>query len=574
MSQPVLTKPLSPFASPVVRWGLLLLGAIAAALWQAGIFRQSLFNPGGWEQFQRFAIASLHPALSAEIVRLTWEATFKTLAYAVCGTALALVLGFIGGIFCSEVWWSSVYPQRGDGRLPLSWVGIRGLLAVPRAIHEVIWGLLFVRLFGLDPLVGVLAIALPFGAITAKVFAELLDETPRQPLHNLLNSGVAPASAFLYGLLPQALLNLVSYAFYRFECSIRSSALLGFIGAGGLGNEIRISLESLRYEELWTFFYALIVLNGCVDFTSSWLRHRWGCTSRLDLNLARKSQPISQRRPLQQTRSSRQENPLVAGWPIALFVGLCGLCFWSIQADFTKLWSPRTGQRLQEIARACWPPDVSLLPQLPGLAVDTVAMSILAIALAAMGGTVLSFLAAQNFFLPGGILNRNPCGNKVGAWAGVVASRLILLMCRAIPAPVWALVILYLVFPGILPGAIALGIHNLGILGRLQAEVVENLDVRPLEALKAQGTPASLVFLYGVLPLTLPRFLAYGFYRWEVCMRETVIVGLVGAGGLGRLLTEQLSSFDYQGLVVTLTGFVLLTFAVDWLSQVARRSLR
>jgi phosphonate transport system permease protein len=89
-----------------------------------------------------------------------------------------------------------------------------------------------------------------------------------------------------------------------------------------------------------------------------------------------------------------------------------------------------------------------------------------------------------------------------------------------------------------------------------------------------QGAPSSLVFLYGVLPMTLPRFVAYDLYRWEVCMRETVIVGLVGAGGLGRLLTEQLSSFDYRSLVVTLAGFVLLTFGVDWVSAQMRRSLR
>ncbi|NJL84476.1 MAG: ABC transporter permease subunit, partial [Chloroflexaceae bacterium] len=103
---------------------------------------------------------------------------------------------------------------------------------------------------------------------------------------------------------------------------------------------------------------------------------------------------------------------------------------------------------------------------------------------------------------------------------------------------------------------------------------IENLDRRPLMALKSVGAPGSLIFLYGVLPLTFTRFLAYIFYRWEVCLRETVIVGLVGAGGLGRLLTEQLTSFDYPRVIVTLSCFVLLTFAVDWVSSTARRSLR
>ena len=200
-------------------------------------------------------------------------------------------------------------------------------------------------------------------------------------------------------------------------------------------------------------------------------------------------------------------------------------------------------------------------------------MSVLAIAFSAIGGLLLAFPAANNFFLPGGLLNQQGKSSLVPQMM-LIGSRAVLLMCRAIPAPIWALVVLFVLFPGILPGAIALGLHNLGILGRLMAEVIENQDQRPLEALKAQGTPNSLIFLYGVLPLTLPRFLAYSLYRWEVCMRETVIVGLVGAGGLGRSLTEQLSSFDYRALIVTLAGFLMLTFLVDWVSATARRSLR
>jgi phosphonate transport system permease protein len=185
---------------------------------------------------------------------------------------------------------------------------------------------------------------------------------------------------------------------------------------------------------------------------------------------------------------------------------------------------------------------------------------------------LLAFPSASTVLLSGDALN--PGRPTAWAIAGRLLTRTILLMARAIPAPIWALVALFVLFPGILPGAIALGIHNLGILGRLKAETIENLDTRPLEALKAQGAPDSLVFLYGVLPLSLPRFLAYDLYRWEVCMRETVIVGLVGAGGLGRVLTEQLSSFDYRGTIVTLGGFLVLTFLVDAISAQVRRSLR
>jgi phosphonate transport system permease protein len=542
-------------------WSGVALGAIGLSLLPV-LSQPELVNLQGWSQIQRFLAASLRPDLSPDLLRLTGQATLTTLAYAVCGTCLCLLLGAIGGVLASEVWWSVVYLRQRPVIPTLMRLG----LAIPRAIHELVWGLVLINLWGLDSLTAVLAIALPFGAITAKVFAEQLDETPRQPFLTLVHSGVAPFPAFVYGLLPLAGLNLLSYAFYRFECALRSAAVLGMIGAGGLGYEIFLSLQSLNYEQLWTFFYALICLTGSVDLASAWLRRRWGCASRLDLHLKR-------------PRSAATKTSAVAVSPQAALLAIAGLtamCFWRIQPDFSRLWAPTTWQRLGTLLAASWPPDRALLPQLGELAIETLAMSVLAIAIAAIGGALLAVPAAHTLLRPGGVL----AGARRSWQAEIIpdlmlfGSRFVLLLGRAIPAPIWALVFLFGLFPGMLPGAIALGIHNLGILGRLKAEVIENLDDRPLEALKAQGASSSQIYLYGLLPLTAPQFLAYDLYRWEVCLRETVIVGLVGAGGLGQLLTEQLSSFDYPGLVVTLSSFILLTGIVDWLSAISRRTLR
>jgi phosphonate transport system permease protein len=573
--------------------GAVISLAILWVLISTGLFHQTVFNPNGWPQLWQFFRASLQPDLSLDFLQLTARATFVTLTYAVCGTTLSVLAGFIGGVLTSEVWWQSMFPK---GKLAwlepfwpgLLWLGLRSLLVIPRAIHELVWGLFFVNIIGLDPLVAILGIAVPYGAIVAKVFSELLDETPRRPLNTLLNSGVAPLSAMLYTLFPQAFLDLLSYTFYRFECSIRSATVLGIIGAGGLGYEILLSLQSLRYEQLWTLFYALFILNGLVDLGSARLRHHLGSPSRLDLNLrrGRTSEIHAVGGQLTFERSSPKMKNLgnrgvIIGATITvvqvLVLGLVPLSFWAVGADFSKLWSPRTARLLSQVAQSAWPVRVTSadLSQLWGLSIQTLAMSILAIAIAGWGGLLLSFPAAHNFFLPGGLLTgRASDVGKIWAWLWFGLTRALLLICRAIPAPIWAMVSLFVLFPGILPGAVALGIHNLGILGRLMAEVTENLDQRPLLALKAQGSPAVLVFLYGVLPLTVTRFLAYMLYRWEVCMRETVIVGLVGAGGLGRLLTEQLSSFDYQGVLVSLIGFIVLTLVVDRLSNLARRIFR
>ena len=91
-----------------------------------------------------------------------------------------------------------------------------------------------------------------------------------------------PSRAFFYSILPQSIPNLLSYTFYRLECSIRSAAVLGVIGAGGLGYQLWLSFQSLRYNEMWTFIFALIVLSGAVDIWSSQLRRRFGGSSRLE----------------------------------------------------------------------------------------------------------------------------------------------------------------------------------------------------------------------------------------------------------------------------------------------------
>jgi phosphonate transport system permease protein len=537
-------------------WGLLLVVSVVLSLYVAGVFGEDLVNVGGWSLFLRFFLAALSPEVNWEFLLLTLDASLKTLAYAVCGTFFSVVIGLVGGILCSEVWWKSL------GKVYFyntPWLVVRGILAIPRAIHELIWGLFFVNIFGLDPLVAVLAIAIPYGAITAKVFSDILDETPRSPLLALLNSGVTPLNAFLYSLIPQAFPNLVSYSFYRFECAIRSATVLGIIGAGGLGYQIFLSLQSLRYEQMWTLMFALLLLSGGTDLLSGLLRHR------IDIPKNQHYQIAQQRHLLIQL--------LILGVPLLLTFS-----FWYINADFTKLWSPRTFQLLASVFQDIFPPDTTLFPQAITLSVQTLAMSILAITGAGIAGILFSFPAARKDTFNADMLpnKQNICVHLRPSAVKILTflTRFLLLFARAVPEPIWALIFLFVLFPGILPGVIALGIHNFGVLGRLMAEVIENLDQRPLHSLKALGASPNQIFIYGVLPLTLPRFLAYILYRWEVCIRATVIVGLVGAGGLGRLLTEQLSSFDYNGLLTTLIVFVALTFIVDLISALVRRTLR
>ena len=235
--------------------------ALVWAVWRAGL-DNGVVNTRGWPSFAEFWSAVLRPELAAEFVRLTADAALTTLAIALLGTVGSVLLGAGGALLSSELLWEQ-HPIRAV---------MRAVLVVPRAVHEVIWALLLVQVFGFDPLVAVLAIAIPFGAVTSKVFAEAIDETDPETFRLLRATGASRISALFYGVLPTVRHDLVSYSFYRMECAVRSAAVLGIVGVGGLGFQLDLSFETLRYHEIWTLIAALMILSGLIDRWSSVIR--------------------------------------------------------------------------------------------------------------------------------------------------------------------------------------------------------------------------------------------------------------------------------------------------------------
>lgn len=506
----------------------------------------------------RFWQGALQPVLAPDFLLLTLDAAIVTLAYAVLGTLLSIMIGLVGGVAVSEIWWRAVLPRH-DGLRNTLWSLLRGLLAVPRGIHELVWGLIFINILGLDPLTAILAIAIPYGAIIAKVVAETLDETDQGPYKAILNSGSRPLVAILYGLVPTALPDLISYAFYRLECGIRAAAVLGVIGAGGLGYQILLSMQTLDYSETWTFFYALLLLSGLADRWSAAIRGRLRDGSLLNHSDSREKSIAPNLGDPLLTRSLLAAGLLV---PISI---------WYVSPNWGLVWSERTGRLVGDLATRSWPPVLLNSESLWELSTLTLAMSILSAAIATLGGGLLAFPAAR-IVVGEGAADRPLI--KIGRrlLTGIIRSALLLM--RAIPAPIWALLLLFVFFPGILPGAFALALYNMGVLGRLMSEVVENVDPRPSQAIRAAGARPPSVFLYGVLPVVTPRFTALGLYRWENAIRETAIVGVVGAGGLGRALSEQLAAFNYPAVMTILMCLILLTFGVDLISGWVRPQLR
>ncbi len=536
----LLDRPAAP-APPLRRdrrrwgWGLAAAALVGWSLTGTLVFGGDALNPAGSAVLGRFAGAALSPALDAAFLSVLATATLVTVAYAALGAGLAVLLGALGAPLVSRTTW---------GRRRSGWWLARGALALPRGLHEAVWALLLLNVLGLDPWVGVLAIGLPYGAVTAKVFADLLDEAPRGPYEALLATGAGRLPAALYGLLPAAAGGLLSYAFYRLECAVRSAAVLGLIGAGGLGYQLSLSFASLRWPQVWTAVYALALLCLAADAAGRAVRRRAGAP--------RSGGDVHRR------------DPVLTG-AVAGSVALVAWSWWYLALSPATLVSARTRDDLGFVLAAAWPPDASagLLADIGARSVETVQMSVLAIAVAVAGAALLAGLAAR----PAG--TASAARRLVGALV-----RVLLLLLRAVPPPVWALVLLFVLLPGVLPGALALGVYTLGVLGRLAAEVTEEADPRPRAALRALGARPAGAWLFGVLPQAAGPVLALALYRWEVAIRDTVLVGLLGAGGLGALLASRMAAFDWPAVATVLAAIVVLTFVVDLLSDRARSALR
>jgi phosphonate transport system permease protein len=157
------------------------------------------------------------------------------------------------------------------------------------------------------------------------------------------------------------------------------------------------------------------------------------------------------------------------------------------------------------------------------------------------------------------------------SWLTYILTRGVWIMARATPELVWALLIVLVLPPGILAGALALGIHNFGIVGRLWAEVVEDLDPGPARALRSAGAGGMQVLAYAILPQAIPQFLTYALYRWEVVIRTTIVVGFVAAGGLGREFRLAMSFFHFTDVTMILATYFVLVVLVDLTSAALRR---
>ena len=255
-----------------VFWAAVFLVLLAPAFVATEFKPWIFFQADNLKVTARFVGDFFPPAFGTEFLLMVAKEAWRTIAIASAGMALALVLAIPLTLASTSILSISSLSGRMHA-IPFAVRQlIRWLLILLRSIPELVWALVFVRVVGLGPAAGVLAIGLTYAGMLGKVYGEILESGEAHATTTLLRNGSGRLQAFLFGLLPQNATELTSYTVYRWECAIRSSAVLGFVGAGGLGQQMDNSMKMFNGGEVATMLVVFMLMVGLADLLSAWLR--------------------------------------------------------------------------------------------------------------------------------------------------------------------------------------------------------------------------------------------------------------------------------------------------------------
>jgi len=424
-----------------------------------------------------------------------FQAIIQTVNFAIIGVCLGLILG---------VPLALIYQH------PI----VSSCCSFLRAIHEIFWALLFLQVFGLSPMTGILAIAIPFAATFARVFFDIINQSSDSPLESI-DSRADIISRYTYGKIAQVLPQIMAYTRYRFECALRSSAVLGFIGMPTLGFYMETAFKQGNYSEGAALLMIFITLIGTIRY--------WCPPKLLGVYLVIACVTLV-------------EIPAVDSSLLVRFISQDILPpAFANAASFAEV---------QWHSLYIWFSDIITGQAIPG-AIATITLALLA-------------LAATHFVT----LNAHAvASNKLWPAPLTWLAQLMLLIGRCVPEYILAFIFLMLLGPSMLPAIIALAIHN--------GCVIAYLAVRQSNAIAPQQMQISKFnqFNYHIMPSIYPNILALMLYRFEIIVRETAVFGILGIMTLGFYIDSSFSEIRYSSALVLISCTALLNVAIDILSR-------
>ena len=512
-----------------------------------------------WSRLGAFAAGFAPPDLSAATLRRAADLALETVAVAVLGVALGVLLAYPLAVLASDATLDDGSARRGLRRSSLVAVreGARLALDALRGVPDFVWALVLLTVFGPNAVTAVLAIAVHVAGILGKVFSELWDGVPRHHAELLRSCGAGRLQVLLYANQPLAGRGMLSFLLMRFECAVRNASVIGVVCGCGLGGAIPEEIGFDNKARAVTFLLALLALTVSADLASNAVR-----------------------RLLRRERSGTLEQVRRRRWAVAAAVlGALGLGLFLLRAPITGM-----GENL---ARADLRYPLGRLRQLlsPDLSGDTLleaatgasmplALGLLATVIAALAAAALAWSGSATFQLHAGRFapERLSACARTARGVTVAATRMCATVMRGVPEVAWVWILSLFFLPGVEAALGALALHSAGVLARVFTETVDNVPYARLEHVGAPSRGAA--FLYGALPLSRSDWRSYALFQFESNVRTSVVLGIVGVGGIGYLFDASLKNGAMARASTFLLTILLLTVTIDRLSRRMQRGPR
>lgn len=561
------TKRLTPRAThstKVARWAILGFALLTAASWWY-IDMDLFVILDGVEDIANL-VDYMFPIGFGEFDQAL-QLTLETLWMAVIGTFLAIVLSVPLAFLAA----------RNTSPHPALYSLARGIIVFSRAVPDLVFALIFVRALGIGVLPGILALAFHSVGMIGKLLADAIEQVDEKPLEALRSVGASRLQVIVSGVIPQIIPAFVSISLYRLDINLRSSTVLGLVGAGGVGLLLKSTLGQLDYSNALGVVVVIFVFILLMEILSAMVRRHilggetfgFSSANRFSLGSALVGgvTPAAQADQSEPAEVKVKPNPKVvppltkqraynSGYSWGFVVLVVG-AFFAVSLDPWELFTSFGG--IVEMTLRLLPPDfVTAGPQILQGLIETIAIAAVATLLGSLLSIPLGFLAAANVST-----NRIVYG----------ITRIVLVIIRGIPELILAIIFVAAIGLGPVAGVLALAVGTAGFLAKLIADSVEEIDPKPREAVTATGANRIQELFVSVLPQVMPALVGQLLYTFDINIRSSAILGIVGGGGIGFLLFNSMKVLAFQTTGAIILATFVFVYLIELLSGYIRKQI-
>lgn len=457
-----------------------------------------------------------------------FEKLFETIQIAIVSSILGVIVAIPFSLLVAE----NITANKLIARI------LTAIFSFLRTIPSLIWAALLVSIFSIGKFSGIIALSLIAFLMSLKLFREYIESIKDNQLNSTRSVGANSIQVLRYCVLPHMLELSISVFFIVFETNIRSATILGLVGAGGIGQIMWRDLNHLRYDNLSTLILILFLTILLIDLISLFLRR------------ALKKSTI--RFKSLKTYKTYQVSKMI--YIPLIIIGLFIVVFRSLDISYDRLLLgiEQGNQIISRMVRI----DISYFPKLIEGVKESFFIAIFATIVGAFFALILSYLTAYNTSPNKGI--------------SIVLKGIINIL-RTFPPIITAIIFFRGVGPGPLAGAMALSIYTTGVLTKMYSEVLESTERNIQDSVIVTGTTNLQSYRHGLLPHTFPTFISLALYRLESNIRNSTILGVIGAGGIGTTLAMNITWRNWEKVGFLLLGISLMVIVIDKLSNYIRK---